>query len=165
VEYGFRRVADIALKALSPAINDPTTAMTCIDCLGMLLLELAEYPVAPYTTRPEEISLPATNVRLIWDDVFFERCVDVAFAQIRHYGASDAVVMSYVIEALCRVAALVPDRYRPALVREARNARACALDAIGLPDDRRRVEEAARWLDAEPDSHGTEELVAAPMPG
>jgi uncharacterized membrane protein len=146
VEYGVRRVADIALKALSPAINDPTTAMTCVDSLGMLLVRLAGCPIAPLAGSPSERDGVIGEVRVTWDDRAFERCVDVAFAQVRHYGAADAVVMSYVLDTLRRVAALVPDRHRPVLRREARLVHASALAAIGLPADRRRVEDAALWI-------------------
>jgi uncharacterized membrane protein len=156
VEYGFRRVADIALKALSPAINDPTTAMTCIDSLGLLLRRLAERPIAPFVVLPGQASASVGNIRVIWDAHFFERCVDVAFAQVRHYGASDAVVMAYLLDSLRRLAALVPANLRGALIEEAHRARACALDAITLPDDRRRVESAARWLDDAPGEPGAE---------
>jgi uncharacterized membrane protein len=41
VGYGLRLLADIASRALSPGINDPTTAVQCVDALGALLVELA----------------------------------------------------------------------------------------------------------------------------
>ena len=37
VEFGILQIVDIALKAISPAVNDPTTALTCIDQLGRIL--------------------------------------------------------------------------------------------------------------------------------
>ena len=41
VEFGILQIVDIALKAVSPAVNDPTTALTCIDQLGSILLRCA----------------------------------------------------------------------------------------------------------------------------
>jgi uncharacterized membrane protein len=148
VEFGIRRVADIALKALSPAINDPTTAMTCVDVLSSLLVEVAERPVAPLGVSGSPTHGGET-LRILWDDRLFERCLEVGFVQIHHYGAGDALFMSYVLTSLRRVAALVHERHRPALIREAENVRASALDTIRLPNDRARIEQAARWLDVE----------------
>lgn len=37
IEFGMRQMADIAVKALSPGINDPTTATNAIDLLGVVL--------------------------------------------------------------------------------------------------------------------------------
>jgi uncharacterized membrane protein len=147
VEYGFRRVADIALKALSPAINDPTTAMTCIDTLGKLMIELGSSPVASAGDGQRLFHWRVGNIAIGWDSRFFERCVDVAFTQIRSYGAHDAVVMAYLVETLRRLEALVPSAHRAVLREEAKRARANALAAIAHPDDRLRVEQAARWLD------------------
>ena len=42
VEFGIRQIVDIALKAVSPAVNDPSTAVTCVDHLGRLLVQLAQ---------------------------------------------------------------------------------------------------------------------------
>ena len=41
VEFGVLQIVDIALKAISPAVNDPTTALTCIDQLGRILVRAA----------------------------------------------------------------------------------------------------------------------------
>ena len=41
IEFGIRQIVDVALKAISPAVNDPTTAVTCIDQLGRILSKLS----------------------------------------------------------------------------------------------------------------------------
>ena len=47
VAFGVRQLVDIALKAISPAVNDPSTAATCIDRLGSLLAEIARRRTGP----------------------------------------------------------------------------------------------------------------------
>ena len=52
VEFGVLQIVDIALKAISPAVNDPTTALTCIDQLGRILVprRCASRPCPPCAT-------------------------------------------------------------------------------------------------------------------
>jgi uncharacterized membrane protein len=66
-EFGFRQLVDIALRALSPSLNDPTTAVQVIDQLHDLLRDLLERPIhAPRTLRSgagAEVTVPAPD----WD--------------------------------------------------------------------------------------------------
>jgi Predicted membrane protein (DUF2254) len=73
VEFGVLQIVDIALKAISPAVNDPTTALTCVDQLG-------EPPGATLhdTEGGARVALRRTS---------FPRLLDVACSQIRHYGS------------------------------------------------------------------------------
>jgi uncharacterized membrane protein len=41
VEFGVLQIVDIALKAISPAVNDPTTAINCVDQLSRILIRFA----------------------------------------------------------------------------------------------------------------------------
>jgi uncharacterized membrane protein len=145
VEYGFRRVADIALKALSPAINDPTTAMTCIDSLCALIVVLAGERVDLFQlggNDGDEIG----GRRVFWTARLFERCADVAFTQIWHYGASDPVVMSHLLDLMGRVAALISPREGEIVVWHAKETRESALAAIDQPVDCARIEQSAAWI-------------------
>ena len=51
VPFGVRQIVDIALKAISPAVNDPTTALNCIDHLGEILATLEQGNVHPLPVR------------------------------------------------------------------------------------------------------------------
>ena len=53
VEFGVLQIVDIALKAISPAVNDPTTAISCVDQLSRILIRFAsrELPEACSTIR------------------------------------------------------------------------------------------------------------------
>lgn len=85
LEFGVRQIVDVALKAISPAINDPSTACTCIDQLGRILGEAVQRPV-PWRERGSGRGLlrrrPPDTLRLI----------DLAFAQLRQYGQGDMAV-------------------------------------------------------------------------
>lgn len=83
VEFGLRQIVDIALKALSPAVNDPSTAATCIDQLGRLLHALPVRTCGPVAQRTAAggkvwVARP-TSVELL----------DLAVEQIRQYGRAD----------------------------------------------------------------------------
>jgi len=140
IELGVRQLADIALKALSPGINDPTTATMCIDRLGEALVRLAQ------RGWPREVRTGDDgSVRVVLHGPPFERLVTVAFSQIRRYGAGDATVMEHLVAVLGRMTALVPPVRREPLIGEARLALAAAREQVSLPADRERVAEAGAW--------------------
>jgi uncharacterized membrane protein len=140
VELGIQQVADIAIKALSPGINDPTTAIVCVDRLAEALVRLA------HRGRPEEVRAGEDGrARLVLHGPPFERLVGVAFDQIRHYGAGDPVLVEHLVATLGRIAALIPAERREAVREEGRLVLAAARQAIAVPADRERVEEAGAW--------------------
>lgn len=95
VDLGFRQVSDIALKALSPGINDPTTAIACIDRLGELLALTMDLRTGTYALHDD-----AERLRVLIDFDGFEVYLGIAFDQIRHYGAGDATVTMHLLETL-----------------------------------------------------------------
>ena len=97
---------DIALKAISPAVNDPTTALTCIDQLGRILLRAA-------LRHPPRSILPDAegNPRVFLRRTSFPRLLDVAFSQISHYGKADVAVPLRLLRVLGEMAAAI--RYAP----------------------------------------------------
>lgn len=128
VEFGIVEISDVAIKALSPGINDPTTAFRCIDRLSEILLELGtRAPPRPWRTEEGKVHYLARHPT-------FERAVGLAFDQIRHFGASNPGIARKLLEVLARLAPLVPPSRRPALLAQAR--------AV-LDDARLRIESAA----------------------
>jgi len=86
--FAFRIVIDIALRALSPAINDPTTAVLAIDQLHRMLRLVGQRHL-----RTDEISGRSGRLRVIvrtpnWDDF-----VNLAFSEIRMFGAGNIQVV------------------------------------------------------------------------
>jgi uncharacterized membrane protein len=99
IEFGVLSLVSIALIALSPAINNPFTAMLCLDQLAAALSALARRAqVSPYYHDD------AGHLRVIADPTTFERLTDVAFSQIRQYGRSDAEVLRHMLRAIAWIA-------------------------------------------------------------
>jgi uncharacterized membrane protein len=123
VEFGVLQIVDIALKAISPAVNDPTTAITCIDQLSRILIRFAsrEAP-ADLLYDPPGIA----RVALGW--IHFERMTDAAFEQIRMYSKSDVAVSLRLLRAVGDIATATPDPEvrRILAVRAARVVAGCA---------------------------------------
>jgi uncharacterized membrane protein len=82
--FGFRILADIAIKALSAAINDPTTAVLAIDQLHRLLRNVGRRNLRTDFIRCQSGALGVIFRTPDWDDF-----VQLAFTEIRHYGASN----------------------------------------------------------------------------
>lgn len=116
-EFGLRQIVDIALKAISPAVNDPSTAATCIDQLSRLLVRIAARPDPQTTYAPGE----GRSGRVLHRTTSFAAMVDLAFTQIRQYGRGDMAVGLRLLRALDTVAEVVTSADRRAvLVRHAR---------------------------------------------
>ncbi len=87
VAFGLRQIVDIALKALSPAINDSTTAVTCIDYLTAIMVCLAKRPSCPsYFFANEKLCL-------IVEQQGFEDFFDLSFNQIRQNASGNVAII------------------------------------------------------------------------
>jgi uncharacterized membrane protein len=106
-KYALRIVVDIAIKALSPAINDPTTAVQALDQIEDLLLRLGRSKLDIGSIRDAQ-----GKVRVIAPFPTWEDFLRLAFDEIRYCGASSVQVMRRMhalIKSLC--AALPPERH------------------------------------------------------
>src|SRR5450631_4488832 len=103
VEFGVLQIVDIALKAISPAVNDPTTAVTCVDQLSRILICFA-------SREPIEMGLydPPGTLRVFVPWLGLERLVDSAFEQIRSYAERDVAVCLRLLRALGDIGATIP---------------------------------------------------------
>lgn len=96
VRHTARQLTEIAVRALSPGINDPATAMSCIDWLGEALAELARRTPEP-AGHYEDGAL-----RVLARPVAFAELAELAFTPIRTYGAGDPAVVVHFIRTLAR---------------------------------------------------------------
>ncbi len=96
--FGIRQIVDIALKALSPGINDTTTAVNCIDRLGQLTGELASRNI------PSRVRSKDGVARVIVAAPDFDDYVATAFDQIRISGKGNMAVFARLLSALVYVA-------------------------------------------------------------
>jgi uncharacterized membrane protein len=123
VEFGVLQIVDIALKAISPAVNDPTTAISCVDQLSRILIRFAS------REPPDEMLYdPPGIVRASIRWINFEHLVDAAFEQIRMYSKTDVAVSLRLLRALGDIAASTTDsEFRRILVeRGARIVAGCS---------------------------------------
>ena len=143
IELGIRQIADIGIKALSPGINDPTTAIQCIDHLSHALAQLGR------RSWPNPVRIGKDGeVRVRANVPSFDRLVEVAFAQLRQYGAKDATLSAHLVTSLGRLAALLPPERRGPLVRQAMLVIETTRAELTVRGDIARVEEAASWVRA-----------------
>jgi len=113
-EFGIAQVVEIAIRALSPAVNDTFTGVACVDWLADALLTLAERP-------PLEGNWFDTDSRLrVWmPPVRLERLAKLAFDQIRQASSTTPAVLIRQLEAIRRLAPRLPDVCRQALSDQA----------------------------------------------
>lgn len=81
VSYGMRQISEIAVKAISPAINDPGTAMRAVNLLGVLLKRLGGVP--PYDIGCMDEGRP----RLFYPQLGMRSLLELVIAPIRVYGS------------------------------------------------------------------------------
>jgi uncharacterized membrane protein len=127
VEFGVLEIVDIALKAISPAVNDPTTAINCIDQLSRIMIR--------FTSRePPEPALydPPGTLRVVIPWIDFEHLLESAFEQIRLYSKSDVAVSLRLLRAFGDIAVTTRDpEYRRALAERARRVVAGCAEKLG----------------------------------
>jgi uncharacterized membrane protein len=113
-EFGIAQVVEIAIRALSPAVNDTFTGVACVDWLADALLTLAERP-------PLEGNWYDAGSRLrVWmPPVRLERLAKLAFDQIRQASATTPAVLIRQLEAIRRLAPRLPDACRQELSDQA----------------------------------------------
>ena len=85
--FGLRQIVDIALKALSPAVNDTTTGVICIDYLSAIMVTLAKRPSCP------SIHSKNGKLRVIIEQQRFEDFFDLAFDQIRQNAGGNVAII------------------------------------------------------------------------
>jgi uncharacterized membrane protein len=134
---GVRQVADIALKALSPGINDPTTATLAMDRLSDILI------AAGQKSPPERILYVGDRPAVFLPRIGFNELTNIAFTQVRHYGKADLVVMLHLVRTIERVAALVQAHHHNSLLRHLELAKAAGQQGLALGPERAVLVETA----------------------
>lgn len=115
LELLINELVEIAGRALSPGINDPFTALSCIDHLVLALCDLAQraFPSPGHSDQDNRI-------RIIDTPPSFRRILDLAFNQIRQYGRSHIVVTLHLLEGIKRIIPFTRfAEQRDALLRQA----------------------------------------------
>jgi uncharacterized membrane protein len=134
-QFGIRQIVDMALKAISPAVNDPSTASTCIDHLARILCHLARRRILPLEMRDEATG----QLLMVRRAGTFRGALDLAFNQLRQYGRGDMSVSLRMVRALTEIA--VATDHVPHQERALHHARLVeeALSPTFVPDDRHEL--------------------------
>lgn len=108
IDFAVRRIVELAQRSLSPGINDPTTALYCIDRLGEVLGRLAGREI-PSPTRVDD----SGKLRVVTEVVALKDLACNAFAAIARYGVTDTDVVIHLAKTLSKLEMLVPPDARP----------------------------------------------------
>jgi len=139
-EFGVAQIVEIALRALSPAVNDTFTGVACVDWMGDALLHAAEAPQeeACWFDAGGTLRLRVRAVRL-------DRLVRLGFDQIRQAAADNPAVLIRMLDTIRRIAPrMSTDAARDAMRAEADAIREVAATRVSVALDRADVEAAWR---------------------
>lgn len=131
VAYGIRQIVDVANRALSPGINDPTTAVQCIDGLHDLLRRLVDQPDLPTVLTDDD-----GHPRLVVPRTRWPTYLALATTEIRVYGAGSPQIPRRLHAMLQDLWSAAPPERKAALERELRLLEASVEQEVDLPDDR-----------------------------
>ncbi len=158
VEFAIRQMVEIAVRALSPGINDPFTAINCVDALGSALCQVARRGL-PGPLRHDANG----KLRLVTPVTTFGGVADAAFNQIRQYGRGSVAVTIRLLEVITTCGReLVDDDQRRYLMKHAQmvyeDSREAVIQKRDLDDIRERWHGAVRVLNALPEAEPGEAL-------
>ena len=132
--FGIRQIVDIAMKALSPGVNDTSTAVSCLDYLSVILSLLAQRRV-PQPMREQDGKL-----RVIAPAPKFADYVAKAFDEIRLSAAGNVTILLQMLSAIRRVGAVTTNAGRcSTLLQHARLVSESADHMVPAPYDRQRI--------------------------
>ena len=123
IEFGIIQIVDIALRALSPAVNDPSTAISCVDQLSRIMIQwIGRLPPPTHYYAPPHV------LRLVVPWMSFDGLLDTAFEQIRHYAAADIAVSLRLMRAFSDISSTTEhaDLHARLIERARRVATGCA---------------------------------------
>ena len=135
VSFGIDQLVEIAIRALSPAVNDTFTALTCIDWLADSLCKIATVwrPAGVHRDR-------AGTIRVITDQVSYDRLVQRAFEKIRQAGVGMPAVMIRQLDALAKIMEQSDDRQSRVLLDQAAMIQRANVASVPEEADRADVE-------------------------
>jgi uncharacterized membrane protein len=137
LEFGIRHLVEVAVRALSPGINDPFTATVVVDRLRGVLSRLMGRQLPHERLRDR-----SGHVRIYRQVTTYEGLLDAAFHQIRQAGSSHPAVLIHLLEAIARLTEhTCLAEQRVALARHAALIRAAGERDVAEPADRQDIEQ------------------------
>jgi uncharacterized membrane protein len=111
LEFAIRQLVEVAVRALSPGINDPYTAISVLDRLGASLCDVACRELASGVTRQDD------KVMLVVPVVDYDGLVDAMFNMIRQNAAGSPAVLIHMLDVLRAVASCEHQSSRSQVLR------------------------------------------------
>lgn len=145
---GFELLAEVACRALSPGINDPQSALACVEHLGALLTIAGDKGPGEYP--PEK----SPDGRVQFQRCSFEAMLERAFRPIMRDGAGNAEVIIAIMQILRELMQIADPAYRRAIAAEAARAQAFGQEKLLLEADRAAL--AALWKEIRPEASAVE---------
>jgi uncharacterized membrane protein len=132
--YAIRLLVDIAIKALSTAVNDPTTAVQALDQIEDILRRLGSRRLEIGATRDTQGSLRLVIPHPTWDDYLI-----LAFEEIRFYGATSVQVMRRMNALVSDLILALPQERHPPLQQYKQKLKATIANAFENAEDRQQA--------------------------
>ncbi|MEB4211381.1 DUF2254 domain-containing protein [Mycobacterium sp. 94-17] len=132
ISFGVDQLVEIALRALSPAVNDTFTGMTCVDWIADGLCRISR------SWHPQRVRLDQRGeIRVIAYQPNFDRLVQRAFDTVRQAAAGMPAILIRQLDALVKIIEQTPDRSRQTvLMRQADAIQKLNLETVADPRDR-----------------------------
>lgn len=112
IEFSLRRIVEIAQRALSPGVNDPTTALYCLDRLGEVLELLAGRFFPSGRIKDQD-----TKLRVFFEPLSFADLACSAFAAVARYGIGDDDLVARLLDVMERCSRRAPAQDRETIMR------------------------------------------------
>lgn len=142
IEFALDQLVQVALRALSPGINDPYTAMTCIDWLSAALAKMSTcaFP-PPYVTDADD------ELRLAVDNFTFAGAVNTIFDPLRQNARGNEMVVIRLLEAIAAITSVTENEaWQDCLLQQAEMIYTAARDDIFQHADREAVKQRYRRI-------------------
>ncbi|MBZ2209529.1 DUF2254 domain-containing protein [Massilia sp. R798] len=140
--FGVRQLVDMALKALSPGINDSTTAVTCLDHMGVILAYCGRRDLTPRHRYDEHGSLRVLSI-----GIDYEHLASLAFSQVAESAQGNTEVLLKILDTIARAGqACGGSAERRALLHQAEVTGEIALRSARSQDAKERLDARLRAL-------------------
>ncbi len=136
LEFAIRRIVELAQRSLSPGLNDPTTALYCIDRLGEVFGRLAGRDL-PSPIRYDETG----QLRILTEVVVIEELACNAFSAIARYGNSDVDVVTRLVDTMGKLSRSFPPAAREAILTLSEQVLIASENNTSLNFDRKALQE------------------------
>ena len=139
LEFAIRRIVELAQRSLSPGINDPTTALYCIDRLGEVFGRLSGRDL-PSPIRYDE----AGQLRILTEVIVIEELAYNAFSAIARYGISDVDVVRRLVDTIGKLSRSFSPAAREAIMTLNEQVLIASENNVSLNFDRKALQELLR---------------------